>query len=118
MPRRTPNPLSEQAQRLADEQARIERELAEAERALRERRKPQRAKAAAPARRVRLNNVAALELPRPRDHRILGGGVEPRRRHTKRRTKPDARFAQIKFLFLCLILAVLVLILWRNFPPL
>lgn len=118
MPRSKPTPLSEHAQRLAEEQARIEREMAEAERALRERRRPQRTKAAEPQRRVRLNNVAALELPRPRDHRFIGGSTSPRSRRPKRRAKPDARFAQIKFLFLCLILAVLVLILWRNLPPL
>jgi hypothetical protein len=42
----------------------------------------------------------------------MGSGTEGSR------PKPDARYARVKSLILCLILAVLGLILWRNFPPL
>lgn len=89
------------------------REMAEAEKALR--RKPKTARPRAmPERKTRLNtNVAALDLPRPKDHLIRGGGAH--RRPTRRR-KTDARIAQIKFLLLCLILASLVLFVWKNLP--
>jgi hypothetical protein len=52
-------------------------------------------------------------LPRPADHLIRG--ASGRRRPTRRR-KTDARIAQIKFLILCLILASLVLFVWKNLP--
>ena len=110
--RPTSNPLSEHAARLQAEHERLLREMADAEKALRQKPKVARPRAE-PERRVRLNNVAALDLPRPADHLIRGGGT--RQRPTRRR-KTDARIAQIKFLILCLILASLVLFVWKNLP--
>lgn len=118
MARRSSSPLSEYEQRLKEEEARLIREMAEAEKALR--RAPRAAKPSPrpkpePERPVRLNNVAALDLPRPTDH-IFRGGREPggpRRQHRRRKT--DARVAQLKFLLLCLILAAMVLFVWSNF---
>jgi hypothetical protein len=52
-------------------------------------------------------------LPRPADHLIRGASG---RRRPVRRRKTDARIAQIKFLILCLILASLVLFVWKNLP--
>ncbi len=90
------------------------REMAAAEKALRQKPKAAPRPRPEPERRVRLNNnVASLDLPRPSDHLIRGGAV--RRRPTRRR-KTDARIAQIKFLILCLILASLVLFVWKNLP--
>ena len=89
------------------------REMAAAEKALRQKPRVSRPRPE-PERRVRLNNnVASLDLPRPSDHLIRGGAS--RRRPTRRR-KTDARIAQIKFLILCLILASLVLFVWKNLP--
>ena len=114
MARRSSNPISEHVRRLQEEQDRLMREMAEAEKALRQRPKTARPKAI-PERKVRLNNnVAALDLPRPKDH-LIRGGVTTRRRPARRR-KTDARVAQIKFLLLCLILASLVLFVWKNLP--
>lgn len=109
--RPTSNPLSEHAARLQAEQERLRREMAAAEKALRQKPKVARPRPE-PERRVRLNNVAALDLPRPADHLIRGG----RSRRPARRRKTDARIAQIKFLILCLILASLVLFVWKNLP--
>jgi hypothetical protein len=112
--RPTSNPLAEHAARLRAQEERLAREMAEAEKALRRKPKPARPPAV-PERKTRLNsNVAALDLPRPKDHLIRGG--EPSRRHPARRRKTDARIAQIKFLLLCLILASLVLFVWKNLP--
>ena len=114
MARPSPNPISDHVRRLQEEQDRLLREMAEAEKALR--RKPKVARPRAmPERKTRLNsNVAALDLPRPKDHLIRGGGSIHRR--PTRRRKTDARIAQIKFLLLCLLLAFLVLIVWKNLP--
>lgn len=115
MPRRSPSsPLSEQAQRLRDEHERVMREVAAAEKALRQKPKATRAKTE-PERKVRLNNVAAISLPRPQEHIYRGGTVRTNRRATRRR-KADVRLAQIKFLLLCLLLAALVLFVWKNLP--
>jgi hypothetical protein len=112
MARQTPNPISDHVRRLQEEQDRLMREMAEAEKALRRKPKPARP-APAPGRKVRLNNVAALDLPRPKDHLIRGGGSQ---RHPTRRRKPDARAEQIKFLLLLLILAALLVFVWKNLP--
>lgn len=114
MPRRpTSNPLSEHAARLQAEHERLLREMAAAEKAVRQRPKPARP-SPAPERRTRINsNVASLDLPRPADHLIRGGAA---RRRPARRRKTDARIAQVKFLVLCLILASLVLFVWKNLP--
>jgi hypothetical protein len=111
--RPTSNPFSEHAARLEAEQERLKREMAEAEKALRQKPKVTRPRPE-PERRLRINNhVASLDLPRPADHLIRGGGS---RRRPPRRRKTDARIAQIKFLILCLILASLVLFVWKNLP--
>jgi hypothetical protein len=111
--RPTSNSLSEHAARLQAEQDRLMREMAEAEKALRQKPKVARPRPE-PERRVRLNNnVASLDLPRPADHLIRGASG---RRRPVRRRKTDARIAQIKFLILCLILASLVLFVWKNLP--
>ncbi|MEX0675678.1 MAG: hypothetical protein WEC73_05940 [Chthoniobacterales bacterium] len=114
MARRSSNPISDHVRRLQGEQERLMREMAEAEKALR--RKPKTARPRAmPERKTRLNsNVAALDLPRPKDH-LIRGGVTSQRRPARRR-KTDARIAQIKFLLLCLILASIVLFVWKNLP--
>jgi hypothetical protein len=107
------NPLSEHAARLQAEHERLLREMAAMEKAARQKAKPARPKPE-PERRTRLNsNVASLDLPRPADHLIRGGAA---RRRPARRRKTDARIAQIKFLVLCLILASLVLFVWKNLP--
>lgn len=112
MSRRAQNPISDQARQLAEEHARILRELADAEKALKQ--KPKAAKpkpAAAPKPRVRINTVAPTISPtygEPRSART------PRR--NARRTRVDARVAQIKFLMLCLLLVGLMLFLWKNLP--
>lgn len=118
MARRPSSPLSDYEQRLKEREAQLAREMAEAEKALR--RAPRASKPVPrprpePERPVRLNNVAAINLPRPTDH-IFRGGREPgaARRHHRRR-KADARIAQIKFLLLCLILAAMILFVWSNF---
>lgn len=112
MARRSSNPLSEHAQRLQEEHDRVLREVAAAEKALRQ--KPKAAAKPAPEKKVRLNThvAAAITLPRPQDH-IYRGGTS--RRATRRR-KTDARLAQVKFLLLCLLLAALVLFVWKNLP--
>jgi hypothetical protein len=115
MPRRSSNPLDEHVQRLQAEQERLKREMALAEKALR--RKPKAARPAlAPERRHRLNNVAALDLPRPQEHIFRNVERGPARTRPARRRKTDARYAQIKFLVLCLLLAALLVFLWRNLP--
>ena len=107
------NPLSEHAARLQAEHERLLRELAAAEKAARQKPKTARPRPE-PQRPTRINsNVASLDLPRPADHRIRGGAA---RRRPGRRRKTDARLAQIKFLVLCLILALLVLFVWKNLP--
>ncbi|MGA0849796.1 MAG: hypothetical protein ACO3RX_07570 [Chthoniobacterales bacterium] len=115
MPRRPSSPLSEHAQKLQEEHERIMRELAAAEKALRQ--KPKAAPRPKPAeeRKVKIRNIASLDLPRPQDHLYRGGKAQTPRRTTRRR-KTDARLAQIKFLLLCLLLAALVLFVWKNLP--
>ena len=112
MARQTPNAFSEHVQRLEEERIRIAREMEEAEKVLRQKPKPSRPKAPT-ERKVRLNTVATIDLPRPKDHRFLGGSEPPARR-PHRRPKSDARMAQLKFLILCLILAVLLLFFWGR----
>jgi len=114
MPRRSPSPFDEHVQRLQAEQERLQREMAAAEKALRRKPKAVRPKAT-PNRQFKLNNVTALELPRPPDHLIPGASDRGRRRPTRRR-KTDARQAQVKFLVLCLLLAVVLVFLWRQLP--
>lgn len=117
MARRPANPLSDQFQRLEEQRAQVMRELEAAEKALRQKPKPARPEAVPGGRKIRLNNnVEAIALPRPKEHRFLGAGPSSRSRRTSRRTKTAARLEQIKFLLLCLLLATLVLIVWRNFP--
>lgn len=117
MARKPSNPLSEHVQRLEEERARLMREMAAAEKALRQKPKITRPDPT-PGRRIRLNNVATMELPQPIGHRTLGGSAPSRRRprHQPRRTRTEARLAQIKFILLCLLLATLLLLLWRSFP--
>lgn len=114
MPRDTSNALSEHVRRLKQEQERVLREMAEAERALRQKPKTARSKPV-PERKVRINNVAAIELPRPRDP-LAGPGRPSSSRRVPRRTRAQARYEQIKFLLLCLLLAALVLFVWKNLP--
>lgn len=93
------------------------REVAAAEKALRQKPKVTRPKAV-PGRKVRMN-VAAIDLPRPKEHRFVGGSAThplTSSRRATRRSKPAKRLAQIKFLLLCILLATLLLIVWRNFP--
>ena len=117
MARRPSNPLSEHARLLQEQHERILREMAAAEKALRQ--TPKAAARAKPGteRKVRLNSsvAASINLPRPPDHIYRGGGTRPPRRAARRR-KTDARLAQIKFLLLCLLLAALVLFVWKNLP--
>ena len=116
MARRPSNPLSEQAQLLQEQYEQNLRELAHAEKALR--RKPKTTAPTKPSaeRKVRLNNVAAaISLPRPQEHTFRGGTPRAPRRNTRRR-KTDARLAQIKFLLLCLLLAGLVIFVWKHLP--
>jgi hypothetical protein len=117
MARRTSNPLSEHAQRLQEEHERVLREMAAAEKALRQKPKMPARPKAEPERKVRINTsvAAAINLPRPPDHTYRGGTTRTPRRATRRR-KTDARLAQIKFLLLCLLLAALVLFVWKNLP--
>jgi len=115
MARRPSSPLSDRARELEEEHARIMRELAATERALRQKPRPAKPKPAPPERKVRLNTVAAVTLPRPADHTFRGGGTPLPRRATRRR-KADARLAQLKFLLLCLLLVGLLLFLWKNLP--
>lgn len=92
------------------------RELAAAEKALRQKPKPAPQPKVEPDRKVRLNsNVVPISLPRPQEHIYRGGTVRTPRRAARRR-KTDARLAQIKFLLLCLLLAALVLFVWKNLP--
>ena len=115
MARRPSSPLSEHARLLEEEHARILRELAETEKTLRQRPKP-KPKPAPEQRKVRLNNVAAVTLPpRPHDHIFRDGSGQPPRRAGRRR-KADARYAQIKFLLLCLLFVGLMLFVWKNLP--
>ncbi len=92
------------------------REVAAAEKALRQKPKVERPHAF-PDRKIRIN-VAAIDLPRPKEHIIVGG--MPRQpassRRATRQTKAAKRMAQIKFLLLCILLATLLLVAWRNFP--
>lgn len=115
MARRPSNPLDEHVQRLQEQQERLMREMAEAEKALR--RKPKATKPK-PVNEVKLRaaNVAAIDLPRPIDHRFLGGGAPSRRGRSRRRPKADARIAQVKFLLLCLLLAAVLVFVWKNLP--
>lgn len=115
MARRSSNPLSEHAQRLREEHERVLREMAAAEKALRQKPKVSARPKAEPERPVKIRNVTALSLPRPQDHIYRDGTVRTPRRATRRR-KTDARLAQIKFLLLCLLLAGLVLFVWKNLP--
>ena len=113
MPRRSSNPLSEHKQRLQEAQDQIAREVAAAEKTLRQTAKPARPKLE-PERKLRINTFTARELPpRPQDH-LFPGGRARTTRGQKRRPKTEARLEQIKFLFLCLLFAALVLFLWKN----
>ncbi|MBU3664625.1 MAG: hypothetical protein FGM15_01925 [Chthoniobacterales bacterium] len=115
MPRRPTNPLSEHVQRLQDEHDRLVREMAEMEKNLR--RKPKAPKPK-PVQEVKLRaaNVAAIDLPRPKDHRYLGGATPMRHARSRRRAKPDVRMAQVKFWLLCLVLAAVLVFVWKNLP--
>lgn len=115
MPRRPSNPLDEHVQRLQEQHERLLREMAEMEKNLRRKPKAPKPKPA-PEVKLRAANVAAIDLPRPKDHRYLGGGAPSRRGRTKRRPKADARLAQVKFLLLCLLLAAVFLFVWKNLP--
>lgn len=114
MARRSSNPLSDHVQRLQEQHERLMREMAEAEKALRQKPKTPRSKPQ-PERRVRINNVATIGIPRPQDHLYLGGKTRLNKRKY-RRPKHEARVAQLKFLLLCLLLATLILFIWRNLP--
>lgn len=113
MPRSSSNPLTEQKQRLAAEQARIARELAAMEKLARQKPKPERIKLE-PARRLRVETVQGRVLPpRPRDHIFPTGRTRTPRKKFRRR-KTEAREAQMKFLVLCVILIGLLLFFWKN----
>jgi len=115
MPRPSSNPLSEQKQRLAAEQARIARELAAMEKLARQKPKPVRAQLE-PERKLRVNTTPARILPpRPQEHLFPEGRVRTTRKKFRRR-KTEARLEQIKFLVLCLIFAAVILFVWKNFP--
>ena len=115
MARQPSNPLDEHVRRLQEQHELLMREMAEMEKNLR--RKPKAPKPK-PVNEVKLraSNVAAIDLPRPKDHRYLGGGTPARRGRTKRRPKTDARLAQVKFLLLCLLLASVLVFVWKNLP--
>ncbi len=116
MPRPSSNPLSEQKQRLAAEQARIAKELALAEKQARQKPKPARA-ALEPERKLRVSTAPERILPpRPREHLFPQGGRVRTTRKKFRRRKTEARLEQIKFLLLCFLFAALILFLWKNFP--
>lgn len=115
MPRNSPSPLSEHARRLQEEQERVMREMAAMEKELRRKPRTERPKTSPGRRSVRINNVAAIDLPRPRDHVFRGSGRKSERR-TPRRRRSDVRIAQIKLLLLCLLLLGLALFLWKNLP--
>ena len=109
------NPLSEQKQRLAAEQARIARELAAAEKMARQKPKPVRA-SLEPARKLRVATTQQRILPpRPQEHLFPGGRVRTTRKQLRRR-KTEARLEQIKFLVLCFLFAALILFVWKNLP--
>lgn len=115
MPRPSSNPLAEQKQRLAAEQARLARELAAAEKMARQKPKPVRA-TLEPERRLRVNTAPARILPpRPQEHLFPQGRVRTTRKKFRRR-KTEARLEQIKFLLLCFLFAALILFVWRNLP--
>ncbi len=116
MPRQTPNSLTEQMQRLAAEQARIERELAAAEKQARRKPKPARA-TLEPERRLKVHAGAnpVILPPRPEAHRFPDGRVRSTRKKTRRR-KSEARYEQTKFLLLCILFFALVLFVWKNIP--
>ncbi len=119
MARRSPSPLSAYEEHLRAEQARIAREVAEAEKALRRTPKTAPQTKPEPERKVRLNNVAGLQLhlPRPQDHIIRdAGSVASRRRSSPRRRKSDVRQAQMNFLLLCLLLAAIALFVYLKLP--
>lgn len=92
------------------------REVAAAEKALRQKPKVDRP-SAVPGRKVRMN-VAAIDLPRPKEHIIVGGTARrpASSRRALRQSKATKRMAQIKFLLLCIVLATLLLVVWRNLP--
>ena len=117
MPRPSSNPLSEQKQRLAAEQARIAKELAAAEKLARQKPKPSRA-TLEPQRKLRVSTAPERILPpRPREH--LFPQQDRRVRTTRkqfRRRKTEARLEQIKFLLLCFLFVALILFVWKNFP--
>jgi len=115
MPRPTSNPLSEQKQRIAAEQARIAREVAAAEKVARQKPKPARA-TLEPERKIRV--IAAQQRvlpPRPPEHLFPGGRVRTTRKQFRRR-KTEARLEQVKFLVLCFAFAALVLFVLKNLP--
>jgi len=115
MPRPTSNSLTEQKQRLAAEQARIERELAAMEKLARQKAKPARA-SLEPEKKLRVATTPARVLPpRPQEHLFPEGRVRTTRKKFRRR-KTEARLEQIKFLVLCLLFALVILFLWQNFP--
>ena len=116
MPRPSSNPLSEQKQRLATEQARIAKELALAEKQARQKPKPARA-ALEPERKLRVSTAPERILPpRPREHLFPQGGRLRTTRKQFRRRKTEARLEQIKFLLLCFLFAAVILFVWKNFP--
>ena len=116
MPRPSSNPLSEQKQRLAAEQARIAKELALAEKQARQKPKPARA-ALEPERKLRVITAPERILPpRPREHLFPQGGRLRTTRKQFRRRKTEARLEQIKFLLLCFLFAAVILFVWKYFP--
>lgn len=115
MPRSNSSPLDEHKQRIAAEQARLMRELAAAEKIARQKAKPARAKLE-PERKLKVTAVPQKVLPpRPADHIFPGGRMRTTRKQFRRR-KTEARLEQIKFLVLCLLFAMVILFLWKNFP--
>jgi hypothetical protein len=114
MARNSPNPLSEHARHLQEEQERIQREMAAMEKELRRKPKVVRPRTE-PERRIRVNSQSAIDLPRPREHVQRGAGRLPSRR-TGRRRRSDIRLAQIKLLLLCLLILGLALFVWKNLP--
>ncbi len=117
MARRTPNPLSDAERRLAEMEERIRREEEELKRLINEAPKKRTTPAEPPPRRVRLDLATGHPPPQPASFRIPQAyGRSERPVRGKRSRRQEQRMAQIKFLCLCILLAVMVLLLWRSLP--
>lgn len=116
---RPKSPYSDHIERVQKEQARILREMAEAERAAKRKKKAVTAKPVG-VHKIR-TTTSAITLPRPKDHRFVSAGenrgVRSARRGRGRASRPhEVHAARLKFMLLCLFVAVLFFFLWRNAP--